>query len=246
MPEISGIRRIIAGAGCARPALGSDILDDASGDSIAHRNPDFSEMTAIYWVWKNIADLTGIGFCHYRRYFDFRKSAPKVARETRLCSPQELTSHRTAFVDRSVIAQTLEDGAIIVTRTTKEGVANAEQYMTAHVPDDYLAMVNYVLARHRHLAAQVVAHARDDGFYGNNMFLMRWTDFDQLCRFWFDCLFALDGKITSRSVGYQRRTLAFLSERLFDIYVRGLRDAGRRVVEYPLFFVEPPALAGSA
>ena len=244
MPDIPGLRRILAGAADdSRPPAESGILCDDGGDSIAHRNADFSEMTAIYWVWKNVVDLDGVGFCHYRRYFDFRGGAPASRRETRLATAQEVASHRSHFVDPAIVAHTLDTGAIIVTRTTDERMANAEQYMIAHVADHYLAMVNHLLAHYSHLARQVIAHVRDDGFYGNNMFVMRWADFDRLCRFWFDCLFALDRQIDDRPAGYQRRVLAFLSERLFDIHVRGLRDSGRQLVEYPLFFLEEPALA---
>ena len=247
MPEIPGIRRILAGAhGSSRPAVGSGILCDDGGDAIAHRNADLSEMTAIYWVWKNVPDLDAVGFCHYRRYFDFRSESAGSSRETRLRSPAEIAEHRFAFADRSVIEQALADGAIIVTRTTDEGVLNAEQYMTAHFADHYLAMVNCVVARHPHLARQVVAHVGDDGFYGNNMFVMPWADFDSLCRYWFDCLFALGDEIALGSSGYQRRVLAFLSERLFDIHIRWLRDSGRRVIEYPLFFLESAALSEDA
>ena len=245
MPEIPGVRRLLAGAGAgSRPGAGSGILCDDGGDSIAHRNADFSEMTAIYWVWRNVTGLDGVGFCHYRRYFDFRADSAASRRETRLATAHDVTRHRSHFVDPSVVARTLETGAIIVTRTTEERMANAEQYMVTHVPDHYLAMLNHLLARYPYLARQLIAHVRDDGFYGNNMFVMRWADFDRLCRFWFDCLFALDRQIDARPAGYQRRVLAFLSERLFDIHVRWLRDCGRQVVEYPLFFLEEPALAG--
>lgn len=244
MPAIPGVRRILAGAQTGRPD--AEILSDDRGDSLAHRNPDFSEMTAIYWVWKNLTDLDAVGFCHYRRYFDFRESARHSSRKTPLHTPEEVRAHASSFVDRSVIAQVLDDGAIVVTRTTEEGVANAEQYMTAHVPEHYLAMVNFILARHPRLAPQVVAHVRDSGFCGNNMFLMRWADFDRLCQFWFDCLFGLDREIGSKPVGYQRRVLAFLSERIFDIYIRWLRDSGRRVIEYPLFFLEDSAFSSGA
>lgn len=244
MPQIPGIRRILAGAGDG--ANDSGVLRDDSGDSISDRNPDFSEMTAIYWVWKNVADLDGVGFCHYRRYFDFRDGALGSQRETRLGGAHEVAAQRSAFVDRAVIERALAEGTILVTRTTREGMANAEQYMTAHLAEHYLAMVNCVIGRHPRLARAVVAHVGDDGFYGNNMFVMPWADFDALCRYWFDCLFALDREIADKPSGYQRRVLAFLSERLFDIHVRSLSDSGRRVVEYPLFFLEPAALGAVA
>jgi len=246
MPAIPGIRRILAGAGGQALGLNSEILRDDCGETIAHRNPDFSEMTAIYWVWKNVADLDGVGFCHYRRYLDFRKSAWQSTRETQLRSLRAVRSYESYFIDRSVIAQLLDEGAIIVARPTQIGVANAEQYMSAHVPEHYLAMVNYILTRHPHLARQVVAQVRAKGLYGNNMFVMRWADFDRLCRFWFDGLFALDRQVGNKPDGYQRRLLAFLSERLFDIHVRWLRDSGRRVVEYPIFLLKDSVFSNSA
>lgn len=246
MPAIPGVRRILAGAGRQAFDSNPDILRDDTGDTITDRNPDYSEMTAIYWVWKNVADLDAVGFCHYRRYFDFRTSAWQSERETPLRSLRQVRKHESRFTDPSVIAEHLDDGTIIVARTTAEGVANAEQYMTVHVPEHYLAMVNYVLAHHPHLEQQVVAQARDVRLYGNNMFVMPWAEFDELCRFWFDCLFGLERELGTRSVGYQRRVLAFLSERIFDIHIRWLRDSGRRTAEYPIFFLEDSVFSDAA
>jgi len=246
MPEIPGIRRILAGAGGEEPPPESDILRDDSGDSISHRNPELSEMTAIYWVWKNVTGLDAVGFCHYRRYFDFRSDAPRMPRETRLRAPRDLANNRRAFALRSEVANSLKEGAIVVARPLDEGIENAEQYMSAHAPDDYLSMVNYVFVHHPHLSRHLVAHVRDKRFYGNNMFVMRWSDFDRLCQFWFDCLLSLDLHTVENPLGYQRRVLAFLSERLFDIFIRWLNDSGRRIAEYPLFFLEDSAFSSGA
>jgi len=237
MPEIPGIRRILAGTVGEKPPAESGVLRDDVGDSISHRNPDLSEMTAIYWVWKNVTGLDAVGFCHYRRYFDFHNGMLRTARETRLCAPRDVADNLFAFVPRSGVAECLDKGAIIVARPFEEGIENAEQYMSAHAPDDYLSMVNYVFAHHPHLTQQLVAHIRDKKFYGNNMFIMRWSDFDGLCQFWFDCLLNLDVHFVRKPPRYQRRALAFLSERLFDTYIRWLHDSGRRIVEYPIFFL---------
>jgi SAM-dependent methyltransferase len=246
MPPIPGIRRILAGARGEKPPPESDILSEDAGKSISHRNPELSEMTAIYWVWKNVTGLDAVVFCHYRRYFDFRQGPPKLTRETRLHDARDLAMNQFAFALPSGIAKSVAEGTIIVARPLDEGIANAEQYMSAHAPDDYLSMVNYVIARHPYLARPLVAHVRDRKFYGNNMFVMRWSDFDRLCQFWFDCLLSLDLHTDKNRLGYQRRVLAFLSERLFDIFMRWLHDSDRRIAEYPLFFLEDSAFSSGA
>ena len=43
---------------------------DDEGDHISERNGSLSEMTGLYWVWKNVScDIVGV--CHYRRYFEY-------------------------------------------------------------------------------------------------------------------------------------------------------------------------------
>ena len=58
--------------------LGKDIHEDLgfsgdnTGDNISKKQPYYSELTAIYWAWKNLkADYVGIN--HYRRYFSKEK-----------------------------------------------------------------------------------------------------------------------------------------------------------------------------
>ena len=48
-------------------------LHDDEGDNISDLNPMYCELTTQYWAWKNV-DAEYIGFCHYRRYFDFSET----------------------------------------------------------------------------------------------------------------------------------------------------------------------------
>ena len=51
----------------------ADIRDDI-GENISHKNPNYSELTGLYWVWKHVLsvgrDADYIGFMQYRRVFD--------------------------------------------------------------------------------------------------------------------------------------------------------------------------------
>lgn len=44
-------------------------VKDNVGKSISERNGNYSECTAIYWMWKNAPRTDYIGLCHYRRHF---------------------------------------------------------------------------------------------------------------------------------------------------------------------------------
>jgi len=49
-----------------------DIIGDDSGDSISEKNFYYSELTGIYWIWKNeTSDI--VGTCHYRRFYTIHK-----------------------------------------------------------------------------------------------------------------------------------------------------------------------------
>lgn len=47
-------------------------FQDNDGENISDQNPMYCELTTQYWAWKN-TDSDYVGFCHYRRYFDFAR-----------------------------------------------------------------------------------------------------------------------------------------------------------------------------
>lgn len=47
----------------------ADMVGDDTGDNISDKNSSYSEMTAHYWIWKNVHDVEYVGLCHYRRFF---------------------------------------------------------------------------------------------------------------------------------------------------------------------------------
>ena len=46
---------------------------DDEGDNISQKNPYFSELTGLYYAWKNVKS-DYIGLVHYRRYLTLKRS----------------------------------------------------------------------------------------------------------------------------------------------------------------------------
>ena len=61
------------------------------GENINHLNQFYSEMTTMYWVWKNNIISEKVGFCHYRRVFrhviDFLPGECQVMHISRFSHP---------------------------------------------------------------------------------------------------------------------------------------------------------------
>ena len=52
--------------------LQDNMIGDNTGDHISAKNPNYCELTALYWAWKNL-DVDYVGLMHYRRVFNFGK-----------------------------------------------------------------------------------------------------------------------------------------------------------------------------
>lgn len=71
------ITPVHAGAALS-PCLLENIQDNC-GENISFKNPNYSELTVLYWLWKNGMKKDGYyGLCHYRRYLE-------LSNEDRMC-----------------------------------------------------------------------------------------------------------------------------------------------------------------
>ncbi len=59
-------------AGAENTSVRVASITDDSGDNISCKNPNYSELTVLYWIWKNVllgaSEKAYFGLAHYRRY----------------------------------------------------------------------------------------------------------------------------------------------------------------------------------
>lgn len=200
---------------------------DDEGDNISEKNPNYCELTALYWAWKNLnADY--IGLCHYRRYFAFHTLLARMKKK----------KHR--ILKRKNYETVLNHYDIIVPKTKSFGkLCVWEQYANCHHIND-LEQVKEILfglyPEYRYAFSTVM---KRHSLHCYNMFVMRKDLFQRYCQWLFSILFELEKEIDiSKYDTYQARVYGFLSERLFNVWIE---HQHLKICEVPVTMIRDPA-----
>jgi hypothetical protein len=194
-----------------------DMLSDDTGDNISEKNDNFCELTGMYWVWKNIK-TDYVGFCHYRRYFNFNLNdnfeeifPPKnVDQIFGINDIQEIFNAKKLY-------ELIENFDVILSKKRKLIELNVEdQYKRIHIADDWDVMLNVILKKYPDYKSSIQeVFLGSNEIYPCNMFVMRFDIYCKYMEWLFDILFEVERRITIR----QKRVFGFMSERLLNLYV---------------------------
>lgn len=183
---------------------GFGYIGDDSGDNISIKNPNYCELTGIYWAWKNLkADY--IGMVQYRRYFVLNKRSrsyenilKKEDVENYLKKSSILLPKKRKYYIETIYSHyshTLHSVDLDITRDVI-----AKNY------SDYLEAFDKVMNRKK-------AHI-------NNMFIMRYDLFEEYCNWIFSVLFDVEKKLDiSLYSKYEARVFGRISEYLLDVWI---------------------------
>lgn len=217
LPTDSLYTPVQAGAALAQP-LG--LMQDDTGDQISQKNPNFCELTVMYWMTRNVqADWYGL--CHYRRFFSLRRTGKKQQRILTQAQAQQLVTQADIFLPkkRHYWIET-----------------NLSQYAHAHHGEDLLK-VRAVLAR-QHPGQEKAfdrVMARRSG-HRFNLMLMRREAMLDYADWLFPLLFEAEKEIDwSGYDARNQRVFGFLAERLLDVWLEGQQW---RVKELPVVHLE--------
>ena len=187
--------------------LSISTVKDDSGDNISSKNDQYSELTALYWIWKNdTSDITGI--VHYRRYLSIK---PKLG--------------YNGILSGDDVDELLNKNQIIVAkpRFYIEGVAkhyincHRTQYQQCKTQLSILESVIKDLQPDYLEAYQCVMKSKSAHMF--NMFITRRNLLADYCNWLFPILYEAESRINKAGVSYER-LMGSLSEFLLDVWIK--------------------------
>lgn len=237
--------------------LNQNMIGDNTGQNISGLNRCFSELTALYWIWKN-TDSPYVGMFHYRRFLSINDNARYPMLEFPSMRFRHLgINHLKGFAEEFLHELELEKKYILPWFATHDILVtepiklNAyEQYKKEHIISDLDAALEIIHKKYPFMyeSALQTLHG-EEGFYPTNMFITRREILDNYASWLFSILLPLYEEIkddVARRDTEQKLAFAYLAERLFTVYLRYEQQYhGLRIKEFPFAlasnFFEPPA-----
>ncbi len=207
-------------------------VGDDTDDNISSKNKYYSELTGLYWIWKNTkSDI--VGSCHYRRYYTAKLNVLEYKLKRLLYYPTGLWRKRygliytsnlnfwkSKFISKDEVAELLKTYDAILPTRRKFKYTVKEHYRRYHDLKD-LEILEKILKRdYPEYLPSFENVLADNRLFANNMFILKWDRFDELMTWLFDILFKFEKEINLTDYkDYQERIFGFLSERLITLWV---------------------------
>lgn len=199
-------------------------LGDNTGNNISIKNPNYCELTGLYWAWKNL-QCDYIGLCHYRRYF-----------ATPLFS-DDLKTKQHSILTKEQYAELLNKYDLLVPwRLCLKNKTVRDQYAENHNIEDLLKVRKIISDSSSEYLDAFDTVMATNKLYICNMFVAKKELFDDYAKWLFTILFKLEEEIDlSKYDNYQSRVFGFISERLFNVW---LYKNKFKIKELPCVFLE--------
>ena len=184
---------------------------DNTGDNISQLNAQYSELTGLYWMWKN-CDADYQGLVHYRRHFAKNDSAKRHGDENERFSCIAGKQDYARLLDTCEIIVPERRNYYIETvyshyeHTMQEGQLDATRSIIAQTNSDYLDAFD--------------AQMNKTSAHLFNMFVMRKDLINEYCSWMFPIIGELAKHIDSSSYSvFEMRFPGRISEILFDVWL---------------------------
>ena len=235
MPEDPIYLPLHVGAEGKKDTAGNELdlgyVKDNTGEEISLRNPNFCELTGLYWAWKNLgADY--LGLVHYRRYFSYqRKSQDPFDNILTGEQAAELLSRYKVLVPqkRKYYIETLYSH---YDHTHFREHLDATREIISRQCPEYLDSFDKVM--------------KQRWGYMFNMMVMPYEFIGEYCTWLFGILFELEELVKEKGLDdcspYQARLYGRVSEIIFNVWLQQKQKQGmiksEEIKELPCIYME--------
>ena len=180
-------------------------IRDNSGDNISNKNKNYCELTAMYWVYKNLHNYDYIGLDHYRRHF----------------SKNILGNKKYRVITERQINKYLNEDVVILPKPRNYYIeTNYSQYIHAHNEEDLVITRQIINEKYPEYIITFDKYMKLTKGHRFNMMVMPKGIFINYCEWLFDILFELENRLNINDYSkYDQRVFGFVSERLLDVYI---------------------------
>lgn len=200
-------------------------MGDNSGQNISNLNPYYSELTGLYWAWKNL-DCDYLGLVHYRRYFT--KKSQNFSDNIKIDD---------VILSQIDIEYLLDNADVIVPKKRRYHIETLYSHY-AHTHDaNHLDVTRTIITELYPEDVSIFDEVlRQRSGYMFNMFIMSKELVDQYCQWLFPIIDELFERLGSENMSaFDARYPGRVSERLFNVW---LKKENLRLKEVPFMYME--------
>ena len=198
-------------------------LRDNQFNNISSKNENFSELTAVYSIYKNyLKNSEYIGFYHYRRFL--------VCDTVFLLYLYKIIKFISNNIFRKIVKNRINNSVtklnkncelydIILPKKIKIPMTLKEHYAKYHYIEHLEKLLDILREDYPEIYkySEEVLEMKNGYFF--NIFLMKRYLFKEYSNILFDILFKLEKKIDIPEDRYQKRVFGFIAERFFNIFI---------------------------
>ena len=224
----------------------SKLTGDNSGENISAKNRYYSELTGIYWIFKNQTPQI-VGTCHYRRFFT-AKGEPFIYKLKRflyyfagmnkgrhgLIYTSDLSFWEKRILSSEEASLLLNDFDAVMPAPRSLRQTLEKHYIKYHDANDLQLIRTIIREKAPEYLSSFESTLQQKKLYANNMLVMKCLDFKALCNWLFMILFEFESRINLADYAdYQQRIFGFISERLITVWINHHK---MKVKELPLIY----------
>lgn len=173
---------------------------DDTGENISAKNCYYSELTGLYWIWKNETEAEYLGLCHYRRYF---------------VNEAGFTMNEKEYMDL------LSRHDVVVSCPRIVEASYYEEYKNAHSIENLKKTGEVLRELYPEYAEDFEQVIHGKKLYIGNLFAAPRELFCAYAEWLFTIFFELEQRIDVESYDeYHKRVFGFLAEQLLMVWVR--------------------------